>query len=283
MVACITAEVQAETISALIVPPPNLKTYDPPESYGPDTLWEKINGQAEFYLPAGFKSLQSQLYVDIDNADILIEANVYDMGNLANAFSVYSLQQRDSAKPIDLTPMAYQTENAIYLVHGPFYVEIISMAPLGDRLIILNQLAQQFIKDTPLQAAGMEELSLFPQAYQIKGSANLVPKDAFGFDRLDKVFTMAFQLGQDQVIAFLSKRKTPADAAKLAIGLYTYYKDFGANDIKQNTAIKGARLIEIMGTYEFMFSIKNYFAGVHEAPTQKQAEKLAQMLAESLQ
>ena len=67
------------------------------------------------------------------------------------------------------------------------------------------------------------------------------------------------------MIAFISKRKTPADAAKLAIGLYTYYKDFGADDIKQNTAIKGARLIEIMGTYEFMFSVENYFAGVHDS------------------
>ena len=37
-----------------------------------------------------------------------------------------------------------------------------------------------------------------------------------------------------------------------------------------------------MGTFDLMFSIGGYFAGVHEAPTQKQAEELAEMLAASL-
>lgn len=41
-------------------------------------------------------------------------------------------------------------------------------------------------------------------------------------------------------------------------------------------------MIEIMGTYEYMFSTKNYFAGVHAAPTQKQVEILAQMLVKNL-
>jgi len=277
------AVTQAANSTALIATTSRLKPYDAPESYGPDTLWEKINGQAEFYLPAGFKSLQSQMYVHSDNDDMLIEVNIFNMGNLANAFSVFSLQKREAAHPIDGIPLGYQTKNAVYLVHGPFYVEIISMMPMGKRMVLLNQLAQQFIKDTPVQSADMDELNVFPKENQIQGSTALIPKDAFGFDGLDKVYTMAYQMGPDEVIAFISKRQSQADAEKLANGLYAYFMDFGAHDIKQNTAIKGARMIEIMGTYELMFSVNNYFAGVHEAPTQKQAEKLAQMLAESLQ
>lgn len=277
------AETQTETLSALIAPTPNVKPFDGPESYGPDTLWEKINGQAEFYLPAGFGRLKSQLFVATDNADILIEVNIYDMGNLANAFSVFSLQQRDNARPIEVTPMAYQTENAVYLVHGPYYVELISMMPLGARMTMLSQMARQFVKDTPVQSADMHELTLFPQENQIKGSAAMIPKDAFGYDRLDKVFTITYQIVDDEAIAFISKRNSPAAAKELVNGLYAYFKEFGANDIKVNTSIKGARMIEIMGTYEYIFSINNYIAGVHEAPSQKQAEKLAQMLALSLQ
>ena len=41
-------------------------------------------------------------------------------------------------------------------------------------------------------------------------------------------------------------------------------------------------MIEIMGTFDLMFSMGGYFAGVHEAPSQKQAEKIAEMLAASL-
>jgi len=273
---------QSQTPSALIAPIPGLAPFDKPESYGPDTLWEKINGQAEFYLPAGFERLKSQLFVVADNADMFIEVNIYDMGNLVNAFSVFSLQQRDDAMPIDVTPMAYQTENATYFVHGQYYVEIISMVPLGARMTMLSQMARQFVKDTPVQSAEIQELMLFPKEYQIKGSTTMIPKDAFGFDGLDQVFTVAYQLGQDKVIAYISKRNTPVDSAKLVKGLYAYFKDFGANDVKVNHSIKGARMIEIMGTYEYMFSINNFFAGVHEAPSQKQAQRLAEMLADSL-
>jgi len=274
---------QAESRETVIAPIPGLSAFDEPESYSPDTLWEKINGQAEFYLPAGFESLQSQLYTVAEHADAFIEVNIYNMGNPANAFSVFSLQQRENARSIDVTPMAYQTENAVYFVHGPYYIEIISMAPLGADMNMLNQLARQFVNDTPVQSTAINELSLFPRENQITGSAAMISKDAFGFDRLDQIFTVTYRLGQDQVIAYLSKRKSAADAEDLVSGLYAFFKDFGATDIKQNTSIIGARMIEIMGTYEFMFAIDNYFAGVREVPTPKQAEKLAQMLAESLQ
>ncbi len=273
---------QSDPYGTIIAPIQGLKAFDAPESYGPDTLWEKINGQAEFYLPAGFESLQSQMYRVIDNADLLIEVNIYNMGNPANAFSVYSLQKRDGAAPIAGVSFAYQTENAVYLAHGPFYVEIISMVPMGERMRLLNELALKFIKNTSVQSAGMDELKLFPRENQIQGSANMIPKDAFGYDQLDKVFTMAFQLGPDEVIAYISKRQSPAEAISLANGLYTYFKDFGAKDIQMSTSIKDARMIEIMGTYEIIFAFDNYCAGVHAAPTQNQAESLVRTLAESL-
>ena len=86
---------QSQPDRTIIAPISGLKAFDQPESYGPDTLWEKINGQAEFYLPAGFKSLESQLYVVADNAEMYIEVNIFDMGSPLNAFSVFSQQQRD--------------------------------------------------------------------------------------------------------------------------------------------------------------------------------------------
>jgi len=41
-------------------------------------------------------------------------------------------------------------------------------------------------------------------------------------------------------------------------------------------------MIEIMGTFDLMFPMGEYLAGVHEAPSQRQVEKIAEMLAASL-
>jgi hypothetical protein len=273
---------QAEATSPGMTPPPGLRASGPTEIFGPDSLWEKINGQAEFYLSAGFVSLTSQLYEGIEGADTMIEVNAFHMGGILNAFSVFSLQRRDNAQAIDVTPFAYQTENTVNLVHGPFYVEILRILPLDGEISVLKLLAEQFVRETPIKGEGLPQLALFPQKNLVKGSASLISNSAFGFEPLDNVFTAEYMVDKNRATAYISKRKTAQEARALVTGLHTYFKNFGGRTIQANIAIQDARMIEIMGSFDLMFSMGGYFAGVHEAPTQKQAEEIAEMLAVSL-
>lgn len=274
---------QSENLSPAIAPPRGLKASGSAERFSPDTLWEKINGQAEFYLSAGFVSLTSQLYEAVEYADSMIEVNIYHMGGMLNAFSVFSLQRRDNAQAIDVTPFAYQTENTVYLVHGPYYVEILSILPLDLRISLLKLLAEQFVQDTPVKGRDLPQLALFPLGNLVKGSASMISNDAFGFDPLDNVFTAEYRVGEDRSTAYISKRKTPEEARELVSGLHEFFKNYGGRNVDPDIAIQDARMIEIMDTFDLIFSIGEYLAGVHEAPTQKQAEKIAEMLAASLQ
>lgn len=284
MLLIFTAVAEQSDISLpAITPPPGLKASGPPEVFSPETLWEKINGGAEFFLSAGFVSLTSQLYEGIEDVDSMIEVNIYHMGSILNAFSVFSLQQRDNAQPVDVTRFAYQTENTVYLVHGPFYVEILWILPLDGKISLLKFLAEQFVRETPIKGEDLPQLALFPMENLVKGSASMISNDAFGFEPLDKVFTAEYMVDQDRITAYISKRKTAQEARVLVAGLHTYFKNFDGRTIQPNIAVQDARMIEIMGTFDIMFSMGGYFAGVHEAPTQKQAEEIAEMLAASLQ
>jgi len=273
---------QSAIPSHAMAPPPSLKASGPAETFRPETLWEKINGQAEFYLSAGFVSLTSQLYEGIEDVDSMIEVNIYHMGRMLNAFSVFSQQRRDNAQAIDVTRFAYQTENTVYLVHGPFYLEILWILPLDGGMSMLKLLAEQFVRETPLKGEDLPELALFPEGNLVKGSASMISNDAFGFEPLDNVFTAEYMVDEDRATAYISKRKTPQEARTLVTGLHTYFKNYSGRTIQPNIAIQDARMIEIMGTFDLMFSMGGYFAGVHEAPTQKQAEEIAEMLAVSL-
>ena len=278
----VTVPGQAEEPSPGMTPPPGLRTSGFPETFSPDTLWEKINGQAEFYLSAGFVSLTSQLYERVEDVDSMIEVNAYHMGGILNAFSVFSLQRRDDAHTIDIARFAYQSENTVYLVHGPFYLEILWILPLDGKISVLKLLAEQFVRETPTKGEDLPQLELFPLKNLIKGSASLITNDAFGFEPLDDVFTAEYGIGNNRATAYISKRKTVQEARNLVTGLHTYFKSFGGRSIQANLAIQDVRMIEIMGTFDLMFSMGEYFAGVHEAPTQKQAEKIAERLAASL-
>ena len=66
-------------------------------------------------------------------------------------------------------------------------------------------------------------------------------------------------------MAYFSKRKTDQDARELVVGLHTYFKNYGGRDVKPGIALQDTRMIEIMGSFDLMFSVGPYFAGVHEA------------------
>ena len=112
---------------------------------------------------------------------------------------------------------------------------------------------------------------------------SLIAKNAFGFDGLDRVFSATYNIDGGKITAFISKQKNSQEAKNLAIGLHKYFITFGGKDIKPDVAIKDAKMVEIMGTFEIMFSLNSYLAGVHEASTKIQAEAMAEVLAAKLQ
>jgi len=124
-----TVHAQSGRIQAIVTPPPGLEPLNSPEVFEPDNLYEKINGQAELYLSAGFVRLKSQWFAEVKNPDSIFEVYIYHMGKGINAFSVYSVQRRGDIQKVDLAQFAYQTKSSLYLVHGPYYLERIAATP----------------------------------------------------------------------------------------------------------------------------------------------------------
>ncbi|MBW1841579.1 MAG: hypothetical protein JRI75_07270 [Deltaproteobacteria bacterium] len=276
------AHAQSQPAQAIVTIPRTLSPSGPPEVFGPDTLYEKINGQATLYLSAGFVHLKSQWFAETENDDAMFEIDIYDMGNGLNAFSVFSAQRRGNAQKADFAQFAYQTGYSLHFVHGQYYVEMISAAPIKNMLPMMASLAHNFVKETPVDSSSIEALGFFPEENLDPDSISLITKNAFGFDGLDHVFTAAYTIGGAKVTAFVSKRKTPQEAANLVRGLYQYFMAFGGREVDPDVAIENTKMVEIMDTFYTMFSLNAYFAGIHEASTRKQAEELAERLAITL-
>ena len=277
-----TVPAQSGYIQTIATPPPGLEPLNSPEVFDPDNLYEKINGQAELYLSAGFVRLKSQWFAEAKDSDSMFEVYIYHMGNGINAFSVYSVQRRGDIQKVDLAQFAYQTESSLYLVHGPYYLEIIATTPSENILSKMTSLAQNFIKNTHVDTKSIKGLGFFPKENLDQNSIALIAKNAFGFDGLDRVFTATYNIDGSKVTAFISKRKTPQEAKDLAIDFHKHFIAFGGKDIKPGLAVKDIKMIEIMDTFDIMFSLNSYLAGVHEASTKTQAEEVAKALAQTL-
>ena len=245
------------------------------EIFEAQNLSDKINGKAELYLAAGFARLVSQRFKDDRASDLWIEAFVYDMTNGQNAFSVFSAQRREDGVPLDITPHSYRTSNALFLVHGSYYLEIIA-SEASERVVQpMNLLAERFIRNTRTETAAINEMELFPQQDLVADSIALISADAFGYEGLDKVYTAEYELDGAVLMAYFSRRPTGDDAEKLSTAYRNFLVNFGGQAIEIQLPIKNVQLVEILDTYEIIFFYGEYMAGIREAITIDQAKKLA--------
>ena len=260
---------------SLIIIPPGQTPLTPPEIFDTATLSDKINGKAELYLSAGFERLHSQRLKDKAAGDVWMEAFVYDMQTPQNAFSVFSAQRRDDAQALDIAQYAYQTPNALFFVHGPFYVEVVASDISENIIQPMVAFAETFIANHPIETQTIGEKELFPEESLIQDSISLVSSDAFGYDRFDQIFTAIYELQGSELMAFYSRRNTPQEAEALASSYREFLISFGGKVVESDPGIKTAKAINILDTYEIVFSHGHYLAGVREAADQQMAQKLA--------
>jgi hypothetical protein len=251
--------------------PEALSPLSPAERFDRETLSDKINGKAELYLSAGFMHLDCQRISLASEPEAWIEMFIYDMGSAENAYAVFSTQRRADAVPMDLAEFAYRAENALFLAHGPSYLELIASSSDGRLLSAMETLARSFIRSRPVAHAAIAERDLFPKTGLVENSISLIPADAFGVAGLDRVFTATYAVAGTELTAFLSRRSTPQEAADLARAYVDFLKTYGGEVKASDEPVPGAALVAVLDMYEVIFAQGPFLAGVHEAADRDQA------------
>lgn len=264
-----------DPVKPLVSTPVGIATIGPVETFTPVTLSDKINGKAELYLSSGFQRLDTQRFRRNDVSDVWAEVFVYDMGQPRNAFSVFTAQRRDDADSLDLTKDAYRTANAVFAAHGPYYLEIVSSLASEKSTEMLILLAEAFVRNTTVESEVIDEQTLFPEENLITDSLSLISANAFGFEKMDRVFTARYRYGDTEITAFLSRRETNEHAEQLAQSYGEFLVSFGGEALPPLDILPGGKRIEIMGTMEIVFTYGPFLAGIHEAEDRELAERTA--------
>jgi len=255
------------------------------ESYGPDDLYEKINGKASLYHDSGFRRLFTRRFAHSDNPDLWAELYVYDMETVKNAFSVFSLQRRPDT---DILPpfeplFGYATENAVYFVKGHYYVEFIGSAESPELIKGLTGAAAKIETDLPVdQATEIQEFGLFVPENMIPGSIKLSLTNAFGCAQMTDTFSARYKLGDQTVTAFLSRRADSSDAKQVAQGYYNWLIENGGTAKAASAKPLQGRIVDFYETTEIVFAAGQFVGGIHGADNQQAAEKLAVTLMNRL-
>jgi hypothetical protein len=261
------------------------ETLSKSELYVPDNLYEKINGKAPLYIDSGFEKLFTQRFISKDDENLWAELYVFDMAAVRNAFSVYSIQRRADADILSLfhPSFAYRTDNALYFVHGKYYVELVGSAESPQLFKAMTEIAGNITSKLKVgEVEQIAELSLFPEENAVLGSDKLYLADAFGFEGLTDTFVRRYKLGDETISAFLSKRPDSRGAEVVAESYRNFLIENGATTRKEiNKSLKG-KVLDFYDTTEIVLSTGPFVVGIHEAENQSLAEELAVKLIDKL-
>jgi len=135
-----------------------LERAGPVRRYDEDTLYEYINGHAEYFIGAGFAGLSVGEYgAGADDQPSLV-VNLYDMGNALNAFGVLVNEAGSGAPVDDVGALAFAAGSGVNFIQGPYYAQLNLFGARAEPLAAARELAARLARDS----AGGELAFRFP-------------------------------------------------------------------------------------------------------------------------
>jgi hypothetical protein len=174
-----------------------------------ETLYEYINGHAEFFIGAGFRELAVAEFGQTATGDPALVANLYHMGKPLNAFGTLVNEAGDRPSA-DVGSLGFAMGQGVNFIQGPYYVQLSLFDQDIDPLPAARQLADGL-------AAGMQDSELsfqFPDFGQVIRTG-FVREYYRGMEFFNRVLERSFQQGEGQLKAFI----TTGDAAEASASL----------------------------------------------------------------
>jgi len=106
--------------------PRGMEPAGPAETFGPDTLADRIDGKADLYLAAGFRSLSCARFRVPGDPARQVERCEYEMGTPRAATQVFLAQKRDGGRPLPSGGYGQAADGGVFLVTGSRYVEMVA-------------------------------------------------------------------------------------------------------------------------------------------------------------
>jgi hypothetical protein len=193
--------------------------------YGPDKLWDFINGAADMYLAYGFVDLHIAEYKKGKN---VIKLEVYRHSNNTMAFGIYSSERSPSFRFINLGAQGYETGGAINFFKGEYYVKIRTFSKSEKTLQAAKSLAQSVSGMLKGESKMPAALAQFPETGKKQNEETFINESVLGHKFLNKAYKANYEIGPDIFSVFILENKTPEEATNT---VDTFLKSAGMDPV----------------------------------------------------
>ncbi len=176
-----------------------------PTVYGPETLWDFIDGAADLYLSYAFVDLHVAYYTNREGIEV--RAELYRHDSSEDAYGIYSQERSPESPPAPFGCEGYLDSGMLNYVCGPVYVKLSSNQE-GDSVAPALATVAGTIEVAlggPTSMPG--GFSLLPRRHRVARSEQYIARDFLGYGFLRRAFVArygengacrAFVLREDQ-------------------------------------------------------------------------------------
>ena len=189
--------------------------------FGPENLWDFINGAADAYLALGFVDLHVTEY---KKGKEEIKLEIYRHANNTNAFGIYASERSPTFQFKNLGAQGYSADGAINFFKGNYYVKIRTYSKKEKTLQAASTLAVKVSDMLPGNAEMPAPLALFPDQGKKENAETYINESVLGHSFLNKAYKSEYQTGTDKFSIFLFDLDNPEEVNKTA---ETYLKTAG--------------------------------------------------------
>ena len=190
--------------------------------YGPDNLYQYMDGGADVYLLYDFRVL---LHEDFKSGQAELSVDIFDMGSTEDAFGMYAAERSPSYNFLDIGTEAYRNKGILNFLQDRYYVKLIGFGPGSDDLL------ERFARVLSERIAGARSLppllKKIPQEHRVKYSEQFTPKDPLGHPFLSPAYIVSYKQGGLESKLLISVAKDPAEGKARLESLAKYFRESG--------------------------------------------------------
>ena len=194
-----------------------------PRFYSSD-LYQYINGGAEAFHNYDMVAMVHQEY-RVQEVELTVD--IYDMGNLLNAFGVYSSERSPSSRFLPIGTEAHGSALALNFWQGQYYVKLGAFGPEGKTTPVMDSsaraISQRIGSERPLPGF----LRMLPEKNRIPHSELYVKKAPLGHAVLSPAYTAKYGMAGKETTLVLSEAASPDEARVRIERLRKHFSETG--------------------------------------------------------
>lgn len=170
--------------------------------FGPDNLFDYIDGDADRYLPYNFQKLTVAFYKNKDQPEEEVEIQIYQMQTPLDAFGIYSVHRNRDKEIFPYGNDGTIGQNQAIFYQSQYFVKLsgIQLKDSSSSLKLFGNIISQLL---PKGKPNSPELECMNIPEKIERSENYLAKDVLAQNFFPRGITALFKTSQGNATAFI--------------------------------------------------------------------------------